>query len=175
VYTSQTPTKPVRVVLGLEGGLMLPTVGRVGVAARFDFGDLDLSTRYSWLFEEVDGQLDTVVFGRTDLGIGFQTHLDVEFRLRVGLNHWVAGGQHDFGLSAGMGLEVHPGAPYTVNVEAGGGSLGLGGVVYARIVVGMMLGRAELGLGWDHTTLFTRDESSNVHVTGPVLVTRFWL
>lgn len=170
------PTLPfTRVVLGAEAGWVVPSAGRAALSARFDLGAFELAVRYAGLFERVEGQLDAVTLGRVDVGFRIVDLTDVDARLRLGLNHWIDATGHSFGVAGGLAVDVFPGAPWVLSVEAGGGSLGQAGIVQARATAGVMFGLIELGLGWDHTTLLTSDGSPSVHLSGPIAITRFWL
>jgi hypothetical protein len=175
---AQVPSSPpvlLRAVVGVDGGLVLPTVGRISAEGRLDFGTIDFGTRYSWLMEKVDGGLDTVTFGRTEIGYNLIEVEGFNARLRGGVLHWVANGMHDFGISGGAAIEAFPGRSVTLNVEFGVGILGRASVLYGRALVGTMLGHFELAAGWDHTSLLTDDGSPPVRLTGPVFVARYWL
>lgn len=170
------PTVPAtRAVFGVEGAWVIPTVGRAALSARVDLGPVELSVRYAGLFERVEGRIESVVVGRTDVGYRIMDTEDVDARVRLGLNHWIDGAGHSFGVAGGVAVDVFPGAPWVLSAEAGGGSLGQAGVVQARATAGVMVGLVELGLGWDHTSLLTSDGSPGVHLTGPIAITRIWL
>lgn len=164
-----------RVVLGAEGGWVIPSVGRAALSGRFDLGPIEFAVRYAALLEPVEGRVDSVVMGRIDVGYRLTDLPDVDARVRLGLNHWVDDAGHSFGVAGGLAVDVFPGAPWVLSAEAGGGSLGQAGIVQARATVGVMLGLVEVGLGWDHTTLLTSDGSPGVHLTGPIATTRLWL
>ena len=57
-----------RVVLGAEGGWVIPSAGRAALSARFDIGPVELAVRYAALLEPVDGRVDSVLAGRIDVG-----------------------------------------------------------------------------------------------------------
>ncbi len=163
-----------RAFVGVGVGAALPTVVSLGVEARLDFGTFDLGTRYAWLGEDFEGGLEVATYGRTELGFKVIDLETFNLRVRGGIQHWVAGGVHDLGVSGGIAVEAFPGSSVTVNAEVGAGNLGGARIVYGRALVGTMLGHLELSGGWDHTTFLTSDGSPSVHLSGPVLLARYW-
>lgn len=168
-------TRGVAVVMSVEGGLALPTVGRMGVAVRYLFGAIEVELRGSALVESsLDGALWAgliKVRGAYALTEGGP----VRARVLVGAVSYVDALGDAGGAELGAAIEAFPARPWVVSAELSGGLLGRAGMLSARASIGYLIDRTELFAAWSHQWLFPMIEGPVVELAGPSLGLRFWL
>lgn len=168
-------SRGIAVVMSLEGGMLLPSVGRAGLGMRMIFGAIEVELRGSALVEREEGA--AVWAGLVGARVAYAITDGGPARVRVlaGMLSFFDAAGDASGAEAGFAMDAFPVRPLVVSAELTGGVLGRAGMVSARLTAGVIFDRTELFAGWTHQVLFPTVEGPVVDLGGPLLGLRFWM
>lgn len=162
------------VIASLDGGLVIPSVGRGGVGLRILGSALEFELRLTAFAEPSAEQTTWAGLGRYRGAVAIVDGGGARVRLFGGLLHWIDGRGSEFGGEAGVGLDAFPGDPWVLSFDIAGGLVGRAGLVGLRGSVGYLLGPVEVQLGWQHESLIPTVSGDSVDLSGPFLGLRLW-
>jgi hypothetical protein len=173
--TPAESSRTVAVLASLDGGLVLPDVGRAGFGLRVLGPDLEFELRYSVYAEPTHDQVLWAALGRFRGGLTIADAASARFRFFGGLVHWFDGAGSEVGFEGGLGLDVFPSAPWVFALDVSGGLVGRAGLIGARATLGYLFGNVEVHAGWQHESLIPTVSGGAVYLSGPLVGLRLWL
>jgi hypothetical protein len=163
-------------VLDVNAGWVPDGIVRGSIAARLSVpGTIDVELRYGAYLEQTTSSIAAIGIGR--LGLAFYLADTDVVQLRGSVGGLV---YHDAaGLAVGadglLELDLYPGEPITVSVEAGGGVLGGGLLLEGRASFGVQIDRGELYVGYQVLGIFPQNGTAGDVLHGPILGLRVWI
>ena len=174
VPTAQRSGRGVAVIITIDGGLALSSVGRGGFGLRVLGSVVEFELRLNAFVEPSAEQTAWVGLGRYRGAVAVADSADVRLRFFGGLLHWVDDRGSEFGFEGGLGLDAFPGEPWVLSFDVSGGFVGRAGLVGLRGSVGYLVGPVEFQLGWQHESLIPTVSGNNVDLSGPFVGLRLW-
>lgn len=162
-------------VLTVEGGLVLPNLGRGAIGVRAIFGAIEVELRASALMEPVAGGHDWAGLLGVRLGWAVTDGGPARVRALLGMLTYLDAVGDASGGETGFAVDAFPGRPWVLSAELTGGVLGRAGLLSTRGSVGLIVGHAEFFVAWTHQWLFPLVEGPAVDLGGPSLGLRTWM
>jgi hypothetical protein len=139
--------------------------GSLRVLTKYRF---DLDAAYSLYMERGETQgISSAWLGAAHLTYRFAESDHVHFRAGAGIRHWVDPGGWALGPDALYAIDIFWGRPMTTSLEVTAGLLGRGWSTGARATVGVMVGQAELYVGYDGEWIGA-ERQPTAYLGGPV-------
>jgi hypothetical protein len=156
--------------LGAESGYVFDRVWREGLSLRLQTAvRFEFDATWSLYMEREVGAFDNLALGREHFAWRFAQSSGIQFRTAVGVQHLIDARGDVSGFDAVYGFDAFPGRPVVMSFEGAIGNLGDAFTPRLRGTLGIIGGRFEFALGYEHQWI------GKESLGGPFAMWRLWL